>query len=67
MLVSTSRQVMKGSMAALAFCHSRSVVHRALSGSALLLSTYKLDVAAEAQARRPNPSIASLSLPLSPL
>jgi len=42
-------QVMRGALAALSFCHSRAVVHRALSGSAILLSSYDLERAAQGQ------------------
>lgn len=44
-------QVMRGALAALSFCHSRAVVHRALSGSAILLSSYQLERAAQGQVR----------------
>jgi hypothetical protein len=44
-------QVMRGALAALSFCHSRAVVHRALSSSAILLSSYQLEAAAQGQVR----------------
>jgi len=39
------RIVLQQSMEALAFCHARSVVHRSLSSSSILLTTHKLDEA----------------------